>query len=182
MTMQVVCGALRCGLDQPVTIGRHSSCRMRIDEARASRLHCRIWMDDHGVCRVEDLQSANGTLFDDRSLVGPAIIVPGNRVRIGDTVIMIEPDHRPLPADDPETNHPSINRLHLTPATPDRPAAVPPPPFPPTPSAAQHGGAAVDARPTDRANRRGPSVLAVVLVILALAAVGAGIWLVLSGL
>lgn len=150
---------------------------MRIDEARASRLHCRIWMDGNGVCRIEDLQSANGTLFDERPLVGPAIIVPGNRVRIGDTVIVIEPDHRPSSADDPETNHPSINRLQLTPPTADRPAAGPPPPFPPTPIAAQIGGAS-----TDRASRRGPSVLAVVLVILALAAVGAGIWLVLSGL
>ncbi|GDY11660.1 hypothetical protein LBMAG53_05380 [Planctomycetota bacterium] len=180
--MQVVCGALRCGLDQPVTVGRHSTCRIRIDEARASRLHCRFWMDGNGVCRVEDLQSANGTLFDGRPLVGPAIIVPGNQVRVGDTVIMIEPDHRPRPADDPETNHPSINRLHLTPATEDQPAAAPPPPSPPTPIAAQHGGASADARPTDRASRRGPSVLAVALVILVLAAVGAGIWLVLSAL
>jgi transcriptional regulator with AAA-type ATPase domain len=45
---------------EPVLIGRHPACRVRLDDPKVSSLHCLLLRVDDGV-RVLDLQSRNGT-------------------------------------------------------------------------------------------------------------------------
>lgn len=69
----------------PITIGRGDDCEIRLHTKRASRRHARVHGVD-GVLTIADLGSANGTFFDDER-IGEHVLVPGDRVRIGATVI-----------------------------------------------------------------------------------------------
>lgn len=47
----------------PVTIGRHKSCDVRIDDKSVSRQHTRIWAEN-GQWHIADLDSGNGTFLE----------------------------------------------------------------------------------------------------------------------
>ena len=72
-----------CDLDtDEVVIGRGSECRFTIDDPMMSREHIRI--DLSGPAPVlEDLQSRNGTILNERPLIGKATLQDGDRIRIG---------------------------------------------------------------------------------------------------
>lgn len=72
-------------------IGRQMGCMVRIDDSRASREHSQIDYDPqlkHHV--VTDLESRNGTYVNDQKIAEPTILNPGDRIRIGDTVMRYE--------------------------------------------------------------------------------------------
>jgi DNA-binding NtrC family response regulator len=75
-------------LDQ-IVIGTHDSCPMKLSDATVSRQHCEIALVSQGYA-VRDLESTNGT-FIDRVRIREAIIDRECKVRVGDTVLRIQP-------------------------------------------------------------------------------------------
>lgn len=73
-------------LEASVTIGRAPECELRIDDTFASTMHARIF-GKNGSWYVEDLGSTNGTFVNEQRLAAPAMLQPGDRVRIGTTVL-----------------------------------------------------------------------------------------------
>jgi HD-GYP domain-containing protein (c-di-GMP phosphodiesterase class II) len=70
---------------QTVTLGRLKTCEVPLEDEAASRRHCALHARD-GACVVADLQSANGTFVNDQR-VSTAEVRPGDRVRVGSTVL-----------------------------------------------------------------------------------------------
>jgi pSer/pThr/pTyr-binding forkhead associated (FHA) protein len=67
-----------------LSIGRSEDADVRIEDRYASGLHARIYTRG-GRFYLEDMNSTNGTLLNDGSVGGDQELVPGDRVRIGDT-------------------------------------------------------------------------------------------------
>jgi hypothetical protein len=72
-----------------LSIGRSGEADVRIDDRYASGLHARIFSRDRRTY-VEDMNSTNGTLLNDATLVGEAELIDGDVVRIGDTEFRYE--------------------------------------------------------------------------------------------
>jgi len=86
-------------------IGREHDCHLVLDTNSVSRHHCVLLLDDYTL-RIRDLASKNGTFLNrDQTRVGERILLDGDTVRIGDTVIRIELESRTAskPAAAPET-------------------------------------------------------------------------------
>jgi pSer/pThr/pTyr-binding forkhead associated (FHA) protein len=73
-------------LDTNVTIGRAPECELRIDDTYASQQHARVF-GRSGSWYVEDLGSTNGTFVNEQRLSAPAMLQPGDRVRVGTTLL-----------------------------------------------------------------------------------------------
>jgi pSer/pThr/pTyr-binding forkhead associated (FHA) protein len=73
-------------LEAATTIGRGVECELRIEDTYASQQHARIFGKDGG-WYVEDLGSTNGTFVNEQKLSSPAMLQPGDRVRVGTTVL-----------------------------------------------------------------------------------------------
>jgi pSer/pThr/pTyr-binding forkhead associated (FHA) protein len=73
-------------LEAATTIGRGIECELRIEDTYASQQHARIF-GRNGGWYVEDLGSTNGTFVNEQRLVAPAMLQPGDRVRIGTTTV-----------------------------------------------------------------------------------------------
>jgi pSer/pThr/pTyr-binding forkhead associated (FHA) protein len=69
-----------------MTIGRAPECELRIEDTYASQQHARLF-GKNGSWYVEDLGSTNGTFVNDQKLASPAIVQPGDSIRIGTTVL-----------------------------------------------------------------------------------------------
>jgi hypothetical protein len=69
-----------------MVIGRSPDCELLVEDTYASQQHARIF-GKNGSWYVEDLGSTNGTYVNDQKLVAPAMIQPGDRVRVGTTVL-----------------------------------------------------------------------------------------------
>jgi pSer/pThr/pTyr-binding forkhead associated (FHA) protein len=50
-------------------------------------VHARVFHDPSGRLTVEDLGSTNGTFVNDQKLVAPAMLTPGDKVRVGQTTV-----------------------------------------------------------------------------------------------
>jgi len=72
-----------------LSIGRSGESDVRIDDRYASGLHARIFSRE-GHTYIEDMNSTNGTLLNDATLVGEAELIDGDVVRIGDTEFRYE--------------------------------------------------------------------------------------------
>jgi hypothetical protein len=72
-----------------LSIGRSGESDVRIDDRYASGLHARIF-NREGHTYIEDMNSTNGTLLNDATLVGEAELIDGDVVRIGDTEFRYE--------------------------------------------------------------------------------------------
>jgi pSer/pThr/pTyr-binding forkhead associated (FHA) protein len=73
-------------LETSMVIGRAPECDLRLDDTFVSQQHARIF----GKAKswyVEDLGSTNGTYVNEQQLVAPAMVQPGDRVRVGTTVL-----------------------------------------------------------------------------------------------
>ncbi|HEY6790832.1 MAG TPA: FtsK/SpoIIIE domain-containing protein [Trebonia sp.] len=70
------------------TIGRQAGCDLRLTDTQVSRRHARIFLAP-GLAEFLDLGSANGLLLNDEPATRGAL-VPGDRLRLGDTVLGIE--------------------------------------------------------------------------------------------
>jgi pSer/pThr/pTyr-binding forkhead associated (FHA) protein len=69
-----------------MTIGRGTECELLIDDIYASSQHARLF-GKNGSWYVEDLGSTNGTFVNDQKLAAPAMVQPGDRIRVGTTML-----------------------------------------------------------------------------------------------
>ena len=63
-------------------VGRGEGCAVRIPSSEVSRRHCRI-VQAGGRVTVTDLNSVNGTYLNEELVVGDAVIVAGDQLRVG---------------------------------------------------------------------------------------------------
>ena len=68
------------------TVGRAAGCQITLDDTYVSQLHARIFTKD-GAWFVEDLGSTNGTFVNEQQLAAPAMLQPGDTVRVGQTTM-----------------------------------------------------------------------------------------------
>lgn len=73
-------------LTASMTIGRGADCELRVDDTYASNQHARLF-GRNGAWYVEDLGSTNGTFVNDQKLAAPAQIQPGDKIRVGTTMM-----------------------------------------------------------------------------------------------
>ncbi len=76
-----------------VFIGRSPSCTISLEDAKVSRKHVRLLIED-GQARVTDLGSRNGTLVNGDKLEAEIILLPGDRLQVGDSTVLFEPSAR----------------------------------------------------------------------------------------
>jgi pSer/pThr/pTyr-binding forkhead associated (FHA) protein len=74
-----------------ITIGRQEGNTIVIDDRQLSRRHARITDGADGPT-VTDLDSANGTFVNDRRIDAPQPLRPGDRLRLGEMVLLVEVD------------------------------------------------------------------------------------------
>ncbi len=72
-------------------IGRHSACGVVIDDPQSSRENTGIAFDGRAYT-VRDLESRNGTFLNEAVVLGPEVLYPGDRIRIGRTLFAFELD------------------------------------------------------------------------------------------
>ena len=73
--------------ETPVTIGRHVSNVLVLDDTQASRAHAVIEPVPGTGFRLRDLNSSNGTFLNGQRMAGPALLAPGDQIVIGGTRI-----------------------------------------------------------------------------------------------
>jgi pSer/pThr/pTyr-binding forkhead associated (FHA) protein len=71
-------------------IGRSPECALVLDDDYASGRHARIYQDDDGTWKVEDLRSTNGTFLGATRLTEPREVAVGSVLRIGQTVVELQ--------------------------------------------------------------------------------------------
>lgn len=71
-----------------VQIGRASTCQIRPEDTYISQVHARI-SDRNGSWVVEDMGSTNGTYLNQRKVTVPTEISPGDRIRVGKTILEV---------------------------------------------------------------------------------------------
>jgi diguanylate cyclase (GGDEF)-like protein len=71
-----------------LTVGRASTCDLRIDDTSLSRQHCRI-RRTNGSYFVEDLESRNGTQVDGVRIKAPVILQDGSLIQLAATTIIM---------------------------------------------------------------------------------------------
>lgn len=76
-----------------VIIGRSPSCTIALEDAKVSRRHVRLVLED-GEARAMDLGSRNGTLVNGEKLEGEVVLLPGDRLQVGDSTVLYEPSAR----------------------------------------------------------------------------------------
>lgn len=74
--------------NEPLLIGRSVGTHIRVDDTEMSRQHAKV-LEDRGVYRVVDLQSANGT-FVNGQRVSEHTLVNGDSIRLGATVLTFQ--------------------------------------------------------------------------------------------
>jgi pSer/pThr/pTyr-binding forkhead associated (FHA) protein len=67
-------------------VGRDPGCEVRLEDTYASQQHARVFAKQDS-WYVEDLGSTNGTFVNDQRLAAPALVQPGDRIRVGTTVL-----------------------------------------------------------------------------------------------
>src|SRR5215208_6713417 len=76
-------------LDRPLDVGRDHGMPIALpDDTQVSRRHARV-SPQSGVAVVEDLGSTNGTFVNDQPIHSPRQLSPGDRIRIGLTVLEV---------------------------------------------------------------------------------------------
>jgi pSer/pThr/pTyr-binding forkhead associated (FHA) protein len=73
-------------LDAGMVLGRAPECELRLDDTFISSQHARIF-GKNGSWFVEDLGSTNGTYVNEQRLAAPAMVQPGDRIRLGQTTV-----------------------------------------------------------------------------------------------
>ena len=89
--LEIVTGPLagrRLPLRGEVTVGRADT-DLELNDAEVSRAHAVLRAQPDGTVEVDDLGSTNGTYIDDVPVTGPALLGPGQQLRIGSTVLRL---------------------------------------------------------------------------------------------
>jgi FHA domain len=69
-----------------MVMGRAPECELELEDTFVSQQHARLFARNDS-WYVEDLGSTNGTFVNDQRLGAPAMVQPGDRVRVGTTVL-----------------------------------------------------------------------------------------------
>jgi type II secretory ATPase GspE/PulE/Tfp pilus assembly ATPase PilB-like protein len=86
---------LKVDLDAtPVTIGRHASNRVVLDDVLASRAHAVIEQVKGGV-QLRDLNSSNGTFLNGQKVRSTLALKPGDQITIGSTRLILQGNEPP---------------------------------------------------------------------------------------
>jgi pSer/pThr/pTyr-binding forkhead associated (FHA) protein len=70
----------------PIEMGRDASNTIALDDDQASRRHARVAAQGD-LALVEDLGSTNGTYVNGQPIEGPRAVRPGDRIRVGLTIL-----------------------------------------------------------------------------------------------
>jgi pSer/pThr/pTyr-binding forkhead associated (FHA) protein len=73
---------------EAVVIGRGSDCDVVIQDAKASRRHCKLSRAEEGFV-LEDLGSRNGTYVNGGRISAPVLLKANQAFKIGDTVFYL---------------------------------------------------------------------------------------------
>lgn len=125
--------------EQVVTLGRHKSCDVQIDDPEVSRRHARITRSAAGYT-IEDQGSANGTFVNGKRIAGPQPLKDGDLVRLGQIELAFKASSS-VSSDEMST---------MAGAEPQAPAYAPPPEpayFPPPESAPPYAPPTQPAQP-----------------------------------
>ena len=76
--------------DGVIMIGRSADCQLILDDDYVSTRHARVVTTPNGIY-VEDLASTNGTYVNGQRITAPTTITLVDSVRIGKTVMRLEP-------------------------------------------------------------------------------------------
>ena len=76
-------------LAQDTLVGRDTKCDIVIGDAKISREHARL-IFGNGVWFLLDLSSANGTFLNGQKVIGQHRLASGDKIKIGDTVLVFE--------------------------------------------------------------------------------------------
>jgi pSer/pThr/pTyr-binding forkhead associated (FHA) protein len=126
------------GLDRPLTvIGRRQGSDVVIHDTNVSRTHAQIKRDG-GKLVIEDTNSSNGTIVNDERIERPCELHPGDVIRIGDAVFVVEVDEAPdeapegstmaIDMESPMTSLGSAPELIPPSLAPRQPSPLTPPP------------------------------------------------------
>ena len=77
-------------VDHVILVGRGSDCQLVLDDDYVSTRHARV-VDGPEEVYVEDLGSTNGTYVNNQRITSPTAIGFGDVVRIGRTILRLEP-------------------------------------------------------------------------------------------
>ena len=73
-------------------IGRDEAmCSLVLSDTEVSRQHARLSLHDDGAIHLEDMGSSNGTYVNEEKIGGPKKIRPGDRIRLGSSVLNLVP-------------------------------------------------------------------------------------------
>ena len=89
LILEIVEGAeagRKATLGTSLEIGRDQSTGLALDDEQASRRHARVSAQGD-LALLEDLGSTNGTYVNGQPIEGPRVLRPGDRIRVGLTVI-----------------------------------------------------------------------------------------------
>lgn len=78
---------------EEATIGRSPSCEIPLDDAKVSRRHARVWVED-GKTRIVDLGSRNGTLVNGERIPAEVALTAGDQFQVGTTTVLFDPPTR----------------------------------------------------------------------------------------
>lgn len=95
---------LRIAVSDRVVLGRDQSADVPLSDLEISRRHARLTLDGADLV-VEDLGSMNGSFVNEDRISGRRTLQPGDRVRLGTTVLEVRPapePARPEPTTTPE--------------------------------------------------------------------------------
>jgi pSer/pThr/pTyr-binding forkhead associated (FHA) protein len=85
-------GGQDVAVEQPeFLIGRAVGCDLRLPLSAVSRHHCLLRIDG-GEASVTDLNSSNGTHVNGERVTGAVRLRPGDRLRVGSTLFVVEMD------------------------------------------------------------------------------------------
>jgi pSer/pThr/pTyr-binding forkhead associated (FHA) protein len=72
------------------TFGRGKKSTVQLDDPNASRVHAQLAIYPDNSCHFVDLKSRNGTLINDEVSITPKLLKHGDRISIGNTVMVFE--------------------------------------------------------------------------------------------
>jgi pSer/pThr/pTyr-binding forkhead associated (FHA) protein len=72
------------------TFGRGKKSTVQLDDPNASRIHAQLAIYPDNSCYFVDLKSRNGTLINDEAALTPKLLKHGDRISIGNTVMVFE--------------------------------------------------------------------------------------------
>ncbi len=78
-------------------IGRDPTCAVHLEDAGVSREHARVFLHNASVW-VQDAGSRNGVYVNDKRVLRPKTVSPGDHIRVGDhsfTIELVEPGEEP---------------------------------------------------------------------------------------